>query len=79
MRVEVSSDIDEEISPRAVTRIDVDRRKAPRNAAVNKSGKRVDRIELVATVRHQRAAKERIEKIFATQRDRQRFVRLARE
>src|ERR1041384_8758427 len=63
----------------AIARIDVDRREASRHAAIHKTRKRIDRIELIALVRQQRAAKERVEKVFATQRYRQRFVRLARQ
>src|SRR6185369_16184988 len=67
------------IPPRTITRIDIHRREASRNAAINKPGKRVERVELVATARLERAAKERIEEIFATQRDRECFVRLSRQ
>jgi hypothetical protein len=60
VRVDVSSEIDEKIPSRAIACVEVDRRKAPGNTGINKSGKRVQRIELVAAVGDQRATKERI-------------------
>ena len=64
MCVQIASHIDEEISPRTVANVYVDRREATWDATVDKAGKCVDRIELVAVVRKQCAAKKRIEKYF---------------
>src|ERR1044072_6374621 len=67
------------MSSRTITRIDIDRREASRKPTIHKCRKRIDRIKLVALVREQRAAKERVEKVFAAQRYRQRLIRLARQ
>src|ERR1044072_6635135 len=67
------------MSSRTITRIDIDRREASRNTTIHKSRKRIDRIKLVALVREQRAAKERVEKVFFAERYRQRLLRLGRQ
>src|SRR5262249_22745654 len=77
--VDVRSEISEHIASRTIARVDVHRRKASRDAAVNKSRERVERIELVALIRNQSATEERIEKVLAAHCDCQSFVGLTRE
>src|SRR6185503_929383 len=68
-----------QIASRTVARIDVDWGETSRHTTVDKSRKRVDRIELVAIASEKCAAEKRIEEILTAQRDRQSFVRLTRK
>src|SRR6185503_4662876 len=76
VRVDVRSEVDEQISSRAIARVNVHRGKASRYSAVNKSRERIKRIKLVALIRDQSATKKRVEEILTAQSDRERFIRL---
>src|SRR5260370_42439156 len=72
--VEVRAKVSRQVLARAIANLDVDRRKLPRHGAVSETGQRINRIKLIATAGHQRAAKVRIEEILAATRNGQRFI-----
>jgi hypothetical protein len=52
VRVDVRSEINEEVSSRTISRVNVHRLKASRQATINKARERIDRIKLIALIRN---------------------------
>jgi len=77
--VDVATKIGKQMLRRSIANINVQRREPARHRAISERRKSVDRIKLIPLPGNQRAAKVRIEKVFAANRDRQSFIGLGRQ